>query len=337
MDRRARSGTAISRRHRWHRGVDASPPPGLDLLDADDDAEAAASRALGSHDAADTAVPGCPGRASATPPKCPSHGREAEAVTERVTNAEHESRAETARRQRSVGHDDGRPRARWIPALGKESLLPSDEITKSPESTDQELIGSTLLGKPQWMSQGSGCPLRQSGKPTAKCHADFRRAGILGAPLTLLAVTQVEESRASQSGSEEAPSHIRGHVVMRNPLHAFPLALSTLVWQHASFISACRQGGVHERARASSTITTVHHMQACITGTSLTPWHTVHPLARHLQARMHKSPHWPYTCASQISTCTDIIVSASTQAVMLGVGGRAISFHKAPHCSCGRG
>ena len=279
LDRRAHSGTAISRRHRWHRGVDASPPPGLDLLDADDDAEAAASRALRSHDAADTAVPGCPGRASATPPKCPSHGREAEAVTE-----------------------------------------------KSPESTDQELIGSTLLGKPQWMSQGSGCPLRQSGKPTAKCHADFWRARILGAPLTLLAVTQVEESRASQSGSEEAPSHIRGHVVMRNPLHEFPLALSTLVWQHASFISACRQGGVHERARASSTITTVHHMQACITGTSLTPWHTVHPLARHLQARMHKSPHWPYTCASQISTCTDITVSASTQPLCLEWEGGLLAF-----------
>ena len=129
MDRRARSGTAISRRHHWHRGVDASPPPGLDLLDADDDAEAAASRALGSHDAADTAVPGGPGRASATPPKCPSHGREAEAVTE-----------------------------------------------KSPESTDQELIGSTLLGKPQWMSQGSGLPL----EAVWKAHCEVPRRFLAG-------------------------------------------------------------------------------------------------------------------------------------------------------------
>ena len=226
----------------------------------------------------------------------------------------HESRAETESRQCRVGHNDGRPRARWIPALGKESLLSSEEITEPPESTEQGLIGNVQLGKPQWMSQGSSCPSRQSEKPTAKCNAEFRRAGILGAPLTLLAVTQVEESRASRSGSEEAPRHIRGHVVMRNPLRVFQLALSTLVWQHASFISACRQGGVHERARASSTITTVHHMQACTTGTSLTPWHTVHPLTRHLQARMHKSPHWPYTCAIQTSTCTDIVVSASTQA-----------------------
>ena len=176
-----------------------------------------------------------------------------------MTNAEHESRAERASRQRRVGHADGRPRARWIPALGKESLLPRDGTTKSPESTDQELIGSTLLGKPQWMSQGSGRPLRQPGKPTAKCHADFWRARILGAPLTLLAVTQVEESRASQSGSEEAPSHIRGHVVMRNPLRAFPLALSTLcgsmllLSQHAAK-EECMS--VHVRAALSRQCTT---------------------------------------------------------------------------------